>query len=90
MLGTVCCPASLCTPLHVGHMILKTMCSLQFVCANRLQKFGCFNRSSLVYLPSMLDKRPEDAKKKYVSLCFGFLASSAFCKFQQYRLRRLC
>ena len=50
-------------PPRVGHVILKTMCSSQFVCAKRLRKFGCFDRFTFVYLPSILDMRPEDAQK---------------------------
>ena len=93
-------------PPRVGHVILKTMCSSQFVCAKRLRKFGCFDRFTFVYLPSILDMRPEDAQKICKSsfvrtfVLFSFVirfplvqvASFAFCNFQLYRLRlrRLC
>ena len=93
-------------PPRVGHVILNTMCSSQFVCAKRLRKFGCFDRFTFVYLPSILDMRPEDAQKICKSsfvrtfVLFSFVirfplvqvASFAFCNFQLYRLRlrRLC
>ena len=88
-------------PPRVGHVILKTMCSSQFVCAKRLRKFGCFDRFTFVYLPSILDMRPEDAQKicksSFVRIFVLFffvirfplvqVASFAFCNFQLYRLR---
>ena len=63
-LGTLCCPAPLRNPLELGMWSWK-QCAFRSLCVRSvLWKFDCF---PFVYFPSMLDIRPEDAQKLFVT-----------------------